>query len=279
MSGSINFNFPTKVALQASPLAEAWLVIKWKLENLSEEIPIKKDDLFPIALGRFDKIVRSKYPFRTELPQAQMPLEMTPYLTRFQFRRGGINGWPLLQIGPGIATVNFHSDYSWTEFKKEALYLRKSVIEAYKEKSLLLDSLSLIYRNTIPFNYSEQNLNQFLQQKLNTKILYPDQIPGVVSSKEGADNLNLTTSFRLSYPAGNEGVVRIATAKKKEQNSEVEQVVFDFEVNNKTNLLELTNVDSFKEWLSQSHSVCHEWFMSLVQGDLFNEYKQVNSHE
>jgi uncharacterized protein (TIGR04255 family) len=264
------FHFPKKVDFSCSSLVEAWLVIRWKLDVISENPPIKRDDLFPIALGRFDHLVREEYKFRKELSANQAPLEITPHAVRYQFRKQQ-EQWPLLQIGPGVATLNFKSPCSWEDFKKEAEFLRKAIVSAYEEKTLQIDLISLTYRNGVPFNFSSEDLSNFMTKNLNTKIEFPKYLPGKVAEKQIIKDFNASTSFLLSEPNGAEGAFRLATGKKNENGKEQELVVFDFEVaSNNTPLL--NDKDDFLDWIDKAHSVCHEWYMATIQGELFDEY-------
>ena len=46
-----------------------------------------------------------------------MPDEFTPHIVHHRFRVSP-DGWPLLQVGPGVFTVNDTANYRWTEFEK-----------------------------------------------------------------------------------------------------------------------------------------------------------------
>lgn len=274
MTNKAKFHFPKKIDLATSPLHEAWLTIQWKLDSVEDNPQILRDKFFPLALGRFDHVVKEKYKYRAELPIAQAPEEVTPHIVRYQFRQNGPDGSPLLQIGPGIASVNFIKICPWEPFKEEALFLRQALSESYSEKKLLIDSLSLTYRNGVPFKYSEENLGEFLSKRLNTTITFPQTIPGEVTQNRNIKNLNISTAFALKEPTGSTGKVRIITGSKKEKLENQEIVIFDTEVTGSENLPDFNDQAAFSLWLDQAHAICHEWFMAFIEGSLYKHYSQ-----
>ncbi len=275
-----SFHFSESINLKTSPLAEAWLVLRWKLTAVPGIENTFRDELFPIALGKFVDLVKEKFPTRVELDANKAPLELLPHVVRFQMRAGSIESWPLIQIGPGIASINYQSPYKWEEFERDALYLRQNIISAYSEKMPVLDSITLNYRNAIPFNYSKQDLCIFLEKELNTKIKLPTYIPGTMADKKFPVNLILTSNYSLTTPKAI-GMVRIATGSKKivnpstRQSEQQEQIVFDTEItSSKEDVISLSDEKAYKDWLESAHKIAHEWFFSFVEGDLLKEYSK-----
>jgi hypothetical protein len=89
-----NPHFPTDIDLKRSPLAEAWLEIRWKLEPVGPP-QIMRDPGFPFALGTFYRGVKERFSYQEPLPASQTPLEMLPHVVRYRFRPGE-GQWPLL---------------------------------------------------------------------------------------------------------------------------------------------------------------------------------------
>ncbi len=115
--------------LENSPLVEALLEIKWKLNRIRPDT--FEDPGHKWASGRLYDRVRERFGHIQELPASLVPEEMTPHTVRHQFRTEK-NGWPLVQLGPGIATVNFTSPYSWDSFRETIEFFIPRLLDSYQ---------------------------------------------------------------------------------------------------------------------------------------------------
>ncbi len=101
-------------SLKNKPLLEAILEIKWALSPHSENIGNGTDPHYKILLGRmFDKIsdTGGLYPIHEELPAARIPDEFAGHIVQHRFLVEA-GGWPLIQLGPGILTLNETENYT-----------------------------------------------------------------------------------------------------------------------------------------------------------------------
>jgi uncharacterized protein (TIGR04255 family) len=276
------FYYPPDIKLKSNPLAEAWLEIRWKLQPVLEMSqaggapPFKRDPGFPFALGVFYESIKERFGHRQGLLPSQIPSEMVPYVVHHQFRAAE-NGWPLLQLGPGVATANFSDPYTWDDFRDVVLYLRTKVLNAYAETEIETQSVALRYRNAVSFEYGSSNLLGFLEQNLNTSIALPPHIPGNVSSAPQPSSASIVLTFNLLEPKG-VGTLRFATGIRGKGNPGAdgeEVLVWQLEVASTDNdAPELTDEDSFADWLESAHAVIHEWFFSLIDGPLRRMYEE-----
>ncbi len=274
MSSNPILHFKADIHLWNPPLVEAWIEIRWRL--IPEEQPeFMRDEGFPFALGTFYNNVREKFGFRKDLPASKAPPNMLPHVVRHQFRIDE-DSWPVLQLGPGVATVNFTSPYSWPEFKNTALYLRSKLVEAYADFMLETQSISLKYRNAEPFSHGSDSALDFLRQKLNTDIELPLHIPGQLGIASHSVNTNLEISFELKEPQGR-GSIQIVTAVKQDQEDleKPEFILFELRViSSDHEAPDITSEGDFERWLSSAHDVIHEWFFTLVEGELRQKYEK-----
>jgi len=270
------FHFPADIKLKSNSLLEAWLDIRWQL--VPTNVPgFMKDPGFPFALGAFYQSIKDKFGYREDLEASQTPEDMFPHVVRHRFRPKE-GQWPILQLGPGVASVNFTDSYSWSDFLEAALYLREELLSAYSETELKLQMIALRYRNGIPFQFSSNSSLDFLKQHLNVSVELPVHIPGSVSLQTWPTNIHLTTTFNLSDPQG-KGTLKFGTAmgteKSAESNQEIkrEMLVWELEVKSEyNNTPNLDKKDEFASWLASAHGVIHEWFFSLIEGPLFEKY-------
>jgi uncharacterized protein (TIGR04255 family) len=270
-------HFPADIKLESSPLLEAWLEIRWRLQR-DAKTELIRDPGFAFALGVFYKSVEDPFGYREDLEASHAPEDMVPYVVRHRFRPGK-GEWPLLQLGPGVATVNFTEPYTWDDFKEKAVYLRNKLLDAYGESGLGAQRLALRYRNGVPFRYGSNNLLDFLDQNLNTSVTLPVHIPGPVSSANWPTSANIVLTFDLQDPRGT-GTLRLGTGTRTQQDPKTgqetkdEMLIWQLEVASKgDDAPELVEEDEFTRWLTSAHVVIHEWFFSLLDGPLFKHYK------
>lgn len=273
------FHFPTEIHLERKPLAEAWLELQWRTENkqlttasmnLSDE---DVDTFYPLALGAFYQHVRNNYPVQEALLTSQFPDNILPHTVRHRFRVAP-NQWPVIQIGPGIATVNLIEPYTWQLFRRQAMFLRDALLSAYQGVDLRPSAIILRYRNVFPFDHRSQNTLEFLGGKLNLRIVGSPHIPGEIGEKSGPTEVGLNLGYMLSKPLA-VGNIRIMTAFQTDSAGENQPIILiDLEVrgrNEETNPL-LDNM-LFPTWLDDAHAVIHEWFFALIDGPLRQEFE------
>lgn len=268
--------FPPDTKLAAPPLGEAWLELRWHLKEVG--LPgLLQDPDYPFALGAFFSAVRSRYPHKTDLEASRAPLEMLPHVLRHQFWSGE-GKWPVLQLGPGVASVNFTQPYSWGVFKTEALYLRSKLLEAYSGKFPQLDIVILRYLNAEPFNFSEHNVLEFLRSGLNTTLILPKYVPGEFASKVIPTSLNLRATFDLSAPKGT-GALTLATGARSltptlgVPENPTNVTIWQLEVaSGGADAPDMPSEFGFSRWLDQAHAAIHEWFFSFIEGKLYDKY-------
>ncbi len=279
-STSAKFHFPSEIKLERNPLVEAWLDIRWELEpsELSDLPRSRIDPGFPFALGVFYEGIKDQFGVREPLPATNVPVEMLPYVVRYRFRVSP-DGWPLLQLGPGVATVNFTRPYTWEDLKEKALYLREKLLHAYGETKLQLQSLSLRYRNAVPFDHETNDLLAFLSRNLYISVTTPPHVPGKIASTDSPSEVNLVLVYDLLDPVG-KGSLRFVTGEETSQDSESDQsatkpvLVFELAVQSQgDDVPELAAKDAFEQWLTSAHAVIHEWFFALIEGPLRHKYE------
>lgn len=263
------FKFPSDIKLVDNSLIEAWLEIRWQLETVAGT-DFARDSGYPFALGAFYQNVKSRFGYKEDLEASFIPEEMLPYVVRHRFREGK-DKWPLIQLGPGVASVNFTTPYSWNMFQEEALFLRKALLEAYTENELKVNAVYLRYRNGVPFNFTSENLLDFCRTHLNTTVTLPSTIPGQIGRISWPKDINLKLTYDLTRPKGT-GSLQIATGHATKQPI-TEILTWQIEVaTDGTNVPRVADEQEFNEWLFLAHAAIHEWYFSLIEGPLLEKY-------
>jgi uncharacterized protein (TIGR04255 family) len=273
VEGFEQFHFPRDLKLASAPLQEAWLEIRWKLQGLPGA-GFASDPNFAFALGTFYSRVKDRYGHKKDLDASQAPQGMLPHIVRHQFWRAE-RTWPILQLGPGVASLNFTAPYNWDDFKQEALYLRNNLKDAYIETELVLESLALRYRNALDFDFQRNDFIDFLKTSLNVEVAMSENIPGTVATSHSPSSGSIRLTYDLRLPKGT-GVILIATGTKKPPSGngpETRVVLWQFEViSGGDDVPKLDDLEVYSQWLENAHSVIHEWFFSTIEGDLLDKF-------
>jgi uncharacterized protein (TIGR04255 family) len=271
-----NYKFPKDIELKQSPLSEAWLELLWELQPQKNFPQLFIDQSYPFSLGIFYNKVKDEFGFKEELDSSKAPEGILPNVVQYRFRKAN-NTWPLLQLGPGIAAVNFTTPYNWDLFKNKALYLQNNLIESYQDSKLIPKASILRYRNIFPFSFSSGNLYKFLIENLNTTIELPKTIPGSFGEKISPTAALINLAFDINKPKS-KGSIRLGSGQEKTNVNNVETtkelLILEFEIASfGSESCDFTNVGIFENWLELSHSIIHEWFFSMINGKLFDKYK------
>lgn len=254
--------------LHNPPLVEALLEIKWELEQIASGV--FRDPGFSVAHQRFYNQVKDRLGFIEALPTVQIPDELTAHINKYRYRVGE-NEWPLVQIGPGIATLNFTTPYNWGNFLENAKQLIPDLLKAYEDYPLTFSSLLLRYINAEPFDFETRDLLSFMQTSLNTQFQPP---AGVAASqfKGGMKGANWTIQYELIRPQGI-GTLKFSTGATPEG---IRSVIWEQAVQSTGDQVpqpDDKNNTAIIEWLELAHEVIESWFLSIVNGELLQKYK------
>ena len=257
--------------LQNPPLIEALLEIKWDLEKKRPDT--FEDPGYKLASGRlFDK-VKKKFGYIQNLPITIIPEELTPYAVRTQFRAEE-NGWPLVQLGPGVATVNVTPPYTWRKFKDSIRFFIPHLFGSYSgivpgqpDYQLVLNSTMLRYINGIEWDWAQGNTLDFLRDNLHTNFQLPEQI---IARNPGAipENINLQIGYPVNLPRG-QVILRFATGTVGQARGLVLELIFH---SVGANSPQLNDVEIFSKWLTDAHTELEACFFSLIEGGQFRKF-------
>lgn len=266
-----------RYALTSPPLIEAWLELRWRLEETRSMPPMMRDPGYQYALGPFFSSIKGLFPHKEELDANQAPLDIFPHVVRHRFRAEP-NGWPMVQIGPGVVSLNFSEPYDWKTFRTRARFVVDRLLDAYVDYPFEPELAALRYRNAEPFEYTKGNLFDFLQDRLNTAISIPEEIPGQSSSRDSPSSVNIVVTYDLNTPKGS-GTIRYATGSRKGAvqlsgaSTVSEVLMFQIEVaSSGQDCPDFTAGEEFVSWLESAHSIAHGWFFSLIEGPLLDKY-------
>jgi len=262
--------------LKDKPLVEAILEVRWALQVVKAQGPLpvgffpsgvasdgapvfQLDPHFQLLLGRFYDRVQTEYPQHEPLPTAYLPDTVVGQGVQHRFRHK--DQWPIIQLGPGILTVNDTAKYKWEDFEPRCVQAVKTLFEAHpKPDALKIDSLVLRYIDAVDFDYTKNDLGAFLKEKMAIQCGLPDALFDESPVRRAPETFKWNTSYKCSSPAGRITLL-FATGAREQKNALVWETVF------KTDNEDLPEVpEGFESWLEAAHDVTDDWFFKLIEG-------------
>ena len=246
--------------LKNKPLVEAILEVRWKLQGMPPEPQV--DPHYKLLLGRlFDRMLND-YPEHEQLPAAIIPDELVGYVVQHRFRVAA-NSWPLVQIGPGVFTVNSTADYTWTDFRLRVLSAIEKLFDAHpKVGELKITNVILRYIDAVEFDYSKQNVLEFLKEKLKVKFSLPTNIFEGTRVENKPKGLIANLSFACHEPKGAISI-RFATGQKQNVSAVIWETTVESADDDVPDMPK-----AFGEWLDAAHNLTDDWFFKMIEGEL-----------
>jgi len=263
---------PSKI-LKNKPLVEVIFELRWDLEeiedqqqNLGPEMGIEPN--YQIILGRFYDRIHKEYQYYEKLPAAKMPEDISAYIVQHRFRKDK-NSWPLVQLGPGIVTLNDTDNYTWEDFRSRITQLIELLFEVYPKSSenLKFNKIQLRYIDSVEFDFKNNNIFEFLRDKMKTKIHLPDSLFNSNIVNHLPSGLDLRFSFPSNKPIGSINL-RFGSGTRRNKSALLwETMIFSKKKdvpNSKSGIL---------EWAIKAHDITHDWFFKIIEGDLEKRFE------
>ena len=226
------------------------------------------DPNYRILLGRFFDRMHDSYPAHEPLPAASVPDEMAAYVVQHRFRARP-DGWPVVQLGPGVLTVNETDAYEWPDFQRRCEAAVEDLVNAYPVRAdLHIDTLTLRYIDARVFDYERDDILGFLASKMKTRVSLPGDATFFDDEAlvPNPSSINLQLSFPHSKPDGT-ATIRLATGNKKAEKALVWETLVSSAGPQVPSIPE-----GFPNWLTSAHGITHDWFFKLIEGELEKEF-------
>ena len=245
--------------LPRKPLAEALVEVRWGQEA-------QPDPAYPIIVGRLYEQVRAEYGEIEDLPLGAVPAEFTLQMVRHRFRKGK-NGWPLIQIGPGVFSLNETDGYRRDDFTKRAKELLPKLFQVHPSpESLKISSVQLRYINAHLVEYPSENILTFMAKKMKTAFTLPQHAFDTTKVGSSPVGLRIQANFPMQTPPG---VLKLGFGTGKHKGKPA--FVWDIEIQSSGEDVP-PMPEGFSSWLDQAHAVAENWFFELVEGELLDGY-------
>lgn len=248
------------------PLVEAVFEIRWELIQ-DPQTGRMKDPSYPMMYGRLFERLKKDFSFIEDLPSTQAHPEATPFIPRHRLRKDRV-GYPLVQVGPGIVTVNDAREYSWNSFKSLILRLVESIEELFPAGDFPLNFIKaeLRFVNGIRFDMARENPIDFLAQKLHTKIEISPEHFELNGLNERPNALGLNLGFAIPKPVGHLGL-SINMGQVEGKPAIIQQTAIQ-----SFGEMVPTDREMFAPWLEEAHEVAENTFQSFCKGSLMDKF-------
>lgn len=255
----------TDALLQNKPLVEALFEFRWSVG--SREPGESVDPHYKLLPGRFYERAQAKYPHHEQLPTATMPDEVAAYLVQHRFRVAA-DEWPLVQIGPGILSLNVTDAYSWDDFRARIEAAVVWLFDAHPASAAMLpESLLLRYIDALDFDTGHRNIFDFLAQMMGVTIAYPSSLFDGSHVHPVPQQFLNQAAFACANPPG---LVTLGFASGTVHDAPA--LVWETAV--QSNGAQIPAMPAaLSHWLENAHQIIHDWFFALIAGDLEKEFR------
>lgn len=248
------------------PLIEVIFELRWEIEN-DQQTGRMRDPSYPMMYGSLYERLKRDFPVIEDLPSVQAHPETTPFIPRHRMRREK-NGYPLIQVGPGMITVNDAKGYSWKNFRDLCLRIVESVADLYPMGTLPLNFIKSEIRfvNGIRFDIARENPLVFLAEKLHMKVEMDPELLVQNSLNERPNSVGLNLSYALEKPMGN--LTLSANLGQYEGKPAFIQQTLIHSVGE----LVPSEASGFTPWLEEAHTVAENCFQVFCKGPLMEKF-------
>ena len=250
--------------LKNKPLVEAILEVRWKLKEIPPNPKI--DPHFILLLGRLYDRMLKEYPEYEQLQTAFIPDELIGHVVQHRFRVAA-NRWPLVQVGPGIFSVNSSADYTWSDFRPRVIAAVEKLYDAHpKVSDLMVSNLILRYIDAVDFDYELYNAFDFLHNKLKLNISLHTKLFDNTRIESKPSSFILQSSFKCEEPKGFV-TIRFATGKKNDKSVLVWETTIE---SAKDDIPDMPK--DFEKWIDAAHKITDDWFFKMIEGELERKF-------
>ena len=232
--------------LPKAPLIEVIFELRWTSLDANElqDSQYLHGDLYPL--------IKDKYPYREAIQGFTMPSFFNAPTHRF---RTAANDYPLVQIGPGILTINtVDSKYFWSEYETWVIDIIGNLKKIYAFKNTQNVRLTLQYIDLVRFDFDKENVLDFLKEHLHITINQ-----GFYTSQSIAKNVGLALNFDNDL-----GTLNISINRGKNTLGEDGIAI-------QTNLTSgdvEPEIQHIRDWLAKAHELTSSIFKEMTKGKL-----------
>lgn len=245
--------------LPKAPLQEAIFEVRWSLD-IDPSSKQQIDTGFSLAQGKLQEIVRKEFPHYVRKIPHGIPDQMFQYKIINQYWTK-VETWPVLQLGPGLFTVNeTELNYDWT--KKYSILIDKSLDWVYKayDGKIKINFASLRYIDSVkPKDYGFENKwAEFIKEHFNFSF---------VNSFNPRGTLN-GIRFDQYFELEDKSSLHISMNSGKYRKSDEDALIWQTAVTKSTEF----EKNSLISWVNNAHSTTSDLFREMTKPDFYASF-------
>ncbi len=251
------------------PILEVIFELRWEIQA-DEQNSRMRDPSYPMMYGRMYERLKKDFPVVEDLPSVQAHPEAAPYVPRHRMRKER-NGYPLIQVGPGIVTINDAKGYSWTKFQALILRVVESIIDLYPSNELPLNFIKseMRYVNGIRFDMARENPLAFLAEKLHMKVELDPELFAVNGLHERPNAVGLNLAYALEKPMANLAISANLGQVEGKPAFIQQTLIHSF------GEMVPADLEGFVPWLAEAHVAAENSFQVFCKGELMEKFAGV----
>ncbi|SMD36637.1 TIGR04255 family protein [Reichenbachiella faecimaris] len=243
--------------LPKAPLQEVILEIKWEL-SLDSQSKSFVDPNFNFALGKFHQSIVNDFPVKNQKIPNDIPLQMIPHQVLHQFWSSK-NVWPVVQIGPGIISINdTEKNYVWEEkFHPLAESVIEKLVSAY-ENDIKFKEYSLRYIDVVNVNdYDFSDWKLFLETNFNFSFKNSFNTKGELKDFQ----------FNQSFELKDNSLLHISFSSGRNNKNE-EVFVWQTTVSRRQGI----NQSDLLNWIDEAHTCASNTFKDICKPKFYGSF-------
>lgn len=237
--------------LPNAPLIEVVIELRWQITQKNELTGIQ------YLYGDLYNELKDKFPHRESIIPVDIPIEMTLNQPAHRFR-AKVGGYPLIQIGAGILTLNTIDDiYEWNSFFKDATETIEKFLKVYTlpDKQVVP---GIMYIDFFPFNFEENDVVDYINR--NFKVTLSQSF---FEADKPPIDFNMGFAYNIEL-----GQLRVNLQKGIVNKSE--GILLQTRINGKPLL---AKEEKLGKWLNDAHELTSDLFKQLTAGNLYETFK------
>lgn len=228
--------------LPNAPLIEVIFELRWTASDQSDHY----------IHGDFFPLIKDEFPYREQVNPGII-ITGIPFPTH-RFRREP-QGYPLIQTGPGLLTINtIDSKYDWKAYEALVIDTLSKFQKVYTLKESHNIRCVLQYIDLIKFDFEKGDLVAFLQDNLHVSISQ-----SFYKSKSSAKNIGLMLSFEDEL-----GSLNLSFGRGQNLTGDDGIAIHT----NLTSDILHPELKGISNWLSKAHTMTSSLFKEMTKGKL-----------
>ncbi len=238
------------------PIIEALFELRWKVREEGEPPIMLIDKKFKFFPGRFYEYIKNDYPEVEVLQNSRIPDDVDEFLPRFRFRKKP-NSYPLIQIGPGIITINFDKNFTQERFFNTCLEVLKILFEVLTD--IELKEVILHYIDGFIFDYERNNAFHYLEENLSTYFKFNEDLFENTKINSIPIKFHLEANFHVEEPPGY-FMCQFRSGKKRIEKEKILLMDTIFRSFGE----DLPKKEELDNWLYNADELIHNWFLKMI---------------